>query len=118
MANLTKENRVGCERPDGLLNVHSESETCEVCAVSSKDVTPTDMWTEAERDRLRAALEWYAHASWMAFANEDDTGRRAREALAGASPDAPETTRLQGGCAYRDCGRPTDPHEMFCREHK
>jgi hypothetical protein len=24
--------KVGCEREDGLLNIHAESETCEVCA--------------------------------------------------------------------------------------
>lgn len=39
MSNLSKDNQVGCERPDGLLNVHSESETCEVCTVSSNEVS-------------------------------------------------------------------------------
>lgn len=53
-------------------------------------------WSEAvdwktERDRLRAALEWYARAGWMEFANEDDNGRRAREVLSGAG-HAVETT--------------------------
>lgn len=26
--------QVGCERPDGMLNIHTESETCEVCSVA------------------------------------------------------------------------------------
>jgi hypothetical protein len=28
--------RVGCEREDGTLNIHAESETCEVCRTADK----------------------------------------------------------------------------------
>jgi hypothetical protein len=32
--------QVGCERDDGLLNVHAESETCEVCAPVTQQAAP------------------------------------------------------------------------------
>ncbi len=31
-ASAPQKRRVGCERADGMLNIHAESETCEICA--------------------------------------------------------------------------------------
>lgn len=46
------EKQVGCERADGLLNVHAENETCDVCAGE-----PAPSGPSAVLDKLRAFLQ-------------------------------------------------------------
>lgn len=48
-------NQVGCERDDGLLNIHAENETCEVCSApaagTDKDAERIDWFEKMLRER-------------------------------------------------------------------
>lgn len=69
------ETTVGCERPDGTLNIHAAADTCEVCAVREIRETASqfDTWWR-DHGALERLDQSHREAARAAF----DAGRASR----------------------------------------
>jgi hypothetical protein len=60
--------QVGCERDDGLLNIHAESETCEVCSAPAAGTVEKDAVVDAARKLVKAKGRYHTELNYKALA--------------------------------------------------